>query len=552
MHNETTGRRVRRRMVVGAAVVVGGLLGAIPATDLGVLPVRHQPEAEARSILPLQQVLPTRQPGYQLVTDGGDVLPFGTAPVGSAPAPLPNGVAGVAWTADGGGHWLATRDGGVFTFGDAKFHGSAGDKPLTSPITGIAATRSGRGYWLVAADGGVFAYGDAKFYGSMGGEPLVSKIVGIASTRSSEGYWLAGADGSVFTFGDAKFRGGRSGKPLANPIVGITATRSGDGYWLAGSDGGVFTFGDAKYHGGLNGERLNSPIVGMAVTRDGKGYWLASADGGVFSFGDAPFLGSSGGGVWGRVVGIAGGAVHASPAAKKKAAPAPMRTRFGHDISWPQCDGPFPEAGYGYGIVGVTGGRPFRANRCLAAEWQWATAHGSGGGVYVNLAAPYPGDPNGMDGPAGACGIDDLPCQFYNHSANNMLYALAVARQSGADAAPMWWLDVEVLNHWDHRKDLNALVVKAAAETLQKAGKRVGVYSTYLMWRKITGDAEFGMPIWVAGAPTDAEAPAWCDGRKAFNGGQVWFVQSLPIQFDNNFACDPVAADPAAVFAFRD
>ena len=92
--------------------------------------------------------------------------------------------------------------------------------------------------------------------------------------------------------------------------------------------------------------------------------------------------------------------------------------------------------------------------------------------------------------------------------------------------------------------------MKAAAETLQQAGKRVGIYWTYLMWRRITGDAVFGLPIWIAGAPTDADMPAWCDGRKSFNGGQTWLVQSIPVAFDNNFACDPVASDPAAAFAF--
>jgi hypothetical protein len=221
----------------------------------------------------------------------------------------------VAWTADGGGHWLATRDGGVYTFGNAEFYGSAGDRPLTSPITGIASTRTGKGYWLVAADGGVFAFGDATFHGSAAGTRMRGVVVGIAPTRSERGYWLASADGGVFTFGDAKFRGGATDQPLNEPIVGITATRTGKGYWLASAEGGVFTFGDAKFRGGLSGETLNSPIVGMAVTRDGKGYWLAAADGGVFAFGDAPFLGSSGGGVWGKVVGIAGGA------ARTKAAP---------------------------------------------------------------------------------------------------------------------------------------------------------------------------------------------------------------------------------------
>ena len=547
-------RRLGIKAFFAVAFACALLLGLVPATDLGVLPVRERPAAGATSLLPdaLPRSLPARQPGYQLVTDKGDVLPFGTAPVGSPPAPLDRGVAGVAWTGDGSGHWLATRDGGVFTFGTAKFHGSVGDKPLSAPIVGIASTRSGEGYWLVAADGGVFAFGDASFEGSLSGAQLQKRIVGIAPTRSGQGYWLAASDGGVFTFGDAKFRGGVAGEQLQAPVVAISATRTGGGYWLAASDGGVFTFGDAKYRGGLNGEPLNSPIVGIAVTRSGKGYWLAAADGGVFSFGDAPFLGSSGGGVWGRVVGIAGGAAHpkAEPKPKAKAVASELATRFGHDISWPQCGDPFPAPGYGYGVIGVTGGRPFTANECLAEQWSWATSGASGGSLYINLGSPKQGDPFAMDGPMGPCALDDLPCQAYNHSANNVRYSLDVARRAGAGDSPMWWLDVEVANYWSPRKDLNALVVRAAAETLQQAGKRVGIYSTYLMWRRITVDAVFGLPIWIAGAPTDGDMPAWCDGRKSFNGGQTWLVQSLPIRFDNNWACDPVASDPSSAFLF--
>jgi hypothetical protein len=167
-HTGDRRRRHGRRAATAVAILVFsvGLLGAVPTTDIGALPLQHGLHTRARSLLTLPRSIPARQPGYQLVTDNGDVLPFGSAPVGSAPAPLAPGVAGVAWTADGNGHWLATRDGGVFTFGDAAFLGSAGAMHLTAPITGIAATRSGRGYWLVSADGGVFAFGDAAFYGS--------------------------------------------------------------------------------------------------------------------------------------------------------------------------------------------------------------------------------------------------------------------------------------------------------------------------------------------------------------------------------------------------
>jgi hypothetical protein len=71
-------------------------------------------------------------------------------------------------------------DGGLFSFGDATFHGSMGGKALNAPMVGIADTRSDNGYWEVATDGGIFAFGDATFQGSMGGTPLNRPMVGIA------------------------------------------------------------------------------------------------------------------------------------------------------------------------------------------------------------------------------------------------------------------------------------------------------------------------------------------------------------------------------------
>jgi len=49
---------------------------------------------------------------------------------------------------------------------DATFYGSMGGHPLNQPIVGMASTPDGRGYWLVASDGGVFSFGDAPFRGS--------------------------------------------------------------------------------------------------------------------------------------------------------------------------------------------------------------------------------------------------------------------------------------------------------------------------------------------------------------------------------------------------
>jgi hypothetical protein len=93
----------------------------------------------------------------------------------------------VAQTPSGNGYWLAAADGGVFTFGDAKFYGSLANVHLDKPIIGIAATPDGKGYWLYAADGGVFTFGDAKFYGSTGNVDLKAPVVGMSAVPQSSG-----------------------------------------------------------------------------------------------------------------------------------------------------------------------------------------------------------------------------------------------------------------------------------------------------------------------------------------------------------------------------
>ena len=177
------------------------------------------------------------------------------------PAPAPGGP----------GYWTAASDGGVFAFGDARFHGSAGALRLNQPVVGMAATPSGRGYWLVASDGGIFAFGDAVFRGSTGGTHLNRPIVGMAATVNGRGYWLTASDGGVFAFGDAVFQGSTGGTRLNSPVVAMASTPrpSVAGYWLVAADGGVFAFGDARFAGSTGGTRLNRPVVGMAAAPPG-------------------------------------------------------------------------------------------------------------------------------------------------------------------------------------------------------------------------------------------------------------------------------------------
>jgi hypothetical protein len=204
------------------------------------------------------------------------------------------------------GYWLVGTDGGIFSYGQAKFLGSTGAMKLNQPIVGMASTPDGRGYWMVASDGGIFSYGTAGFYGSMGGKPLNQPIVGIAATRTGKGYWMVASDGGIFSFGDAGFYGSTGAIKLNKPIVDITPTPSGRGYWMAASDGGIFSFGDAGFYGSTGAIKLAKRIQQMASTPTGKGYWMVAGDGGIFSFGDASFYGSAvEGGAEKRIVDIA-------------------------------------------------------------------------------------------------------------------------------------------------------------------------------------------------------------------------------------------------------
>ena len=134
--------------------------------------------------------------GYSLLSAPASTC--GTFDFGSAHLAPPAGQACTMWpgdrfvamatSPDDAGYWAADPVGGVFSFGDAVYQGSAGQLnpllppggsnslDLVQPIVAMAATPDGEGYWLVAADGGVFSFGDAAFYGSAAGKGSFAAI----------------------------------------------------------------------------------------------------------------------------------------------------------------------------------------------------------------------------------------------------------------------------------------------------------------------------------------------------------------------------------------
>jgi hypothetical protein len=189
--------------------------------------------------------------------------------------------------------WASTfgvdRSGRVATVGGAP--GFA--RSVSAHAVAVARTPTARGGWIAAADGGVFSYGDARYYGSMGGKRLNQPIVGMASTPTGHGYWLVARDGGIFSFGDARFRGSTGGIKLNKPIVAMAASPTGGGYWFVARDGGIFSFGDARFYGSTGSLPPVFPVTSMAATPDGRGYWLMTLAGQVYAFGDANFGGDA-------------------------------------------------------------------------------------------------------------------------------------------------------------------------------------------------------------------------------------------------------------------
>jgi hypothetical protein len=145
--------------------------------------------------------------------------------------------------------------------------------PLNQPIVGMAATPSGQGYWLVASDGGIFSFGDAVFHGSAGAIRLNEPITAMAATPNGGGYWLVASDGGVFTYGAAVFHGARS---AAGRVLDIEATRSGRGYWVlaAGVALGVYRgSGDAAVSQLPAYEEFLGRTVDLAVDYLGVDSW---------------------------------------------------------------------------------------------------------------------------------------------------------------------------------------------------------------------------------------------------------------------------------------
>ena len=233
-------------------------------TKAGTFTVRATASAATPALSPVSATIPlvVKSPPPLVVTT--TALPSGTSGTAyTADLEASGGVTPYTWKATGlpSGLSLAAATGVISgtptTSGSSNVTvsvtGTTGQKTSATLVLDVASATPPAppsGYWQVASDGGIFSFGSAKFSGSMGGTPLNAPVVGIAAAPTGGGYWEVASDGGIFSFGSAKFSGSMGGKPLNEPIVGMAAMPAAAPFTARGM------IGDAYEEGATPGEHM--------------------------------------------------------------------------------------------------------------------------------------------------------------------------------------------------------------------------------------------------------------------------------------------------------
>ena len=93
---------------------------------------------------------------------------------------------------------------------------------LNQPIVGMAPSK--QGYWLVASDGGIFTFGDARYLGSTGAGGSAQPVQRMVAAPNGTGYWVVENDGSVVGFGSASASAdtaATTSRPARLPAIGV-------------------------------------------------------------------------------------------------------------------------------------------------------------------------------------------------------------------------------------------------------------------------------------------------------------------------------------------
>jgi len=183
----------------------------------------------------------------------------------------------------------------------------------------------------------------------------------------------------------------------------------------------------------------------------------------------------------------------------------------GYDASSYQCMNGVPvaldPAFTSFGIIRVTGGRPFTVDSCRQALWSQAASGTSAPSLYVNVAysGAYGHNVSGFCLTATSPeGYGGRYLQAYRIGCAESDFAFGHI-ETGAVTPPAWWLDVETGNSWSSSdRVLNQAAIDGAADRLKfRSRAAVGVYSYARAWNQITSGPGFAPASasgsWIAG-----------------------------------------------------
>jgi len=226
--------------------------------------------------------------GYRAVTSSGAIFTAGRGRDHGRPGRGDGDVVAIASPPWGDGYLTLSASGVVRGFGTLANLGDVSGEGA-GPAVDLEITSTGAGYWILMADGGIYPFGDARYHGSPKRSGVGAGAVRMAARPRGDGYWVLGSDGVVRAHGAAgSFGIGAAG------AVDIESTSSGGGYWLLLPGGEVVGAGSAGSSTALSGIGSSWKGPARAITRvpGSDGYVISSSDGGLFSFGGAPYLGS--------------------------------------------------------------------------------------------------------------------------------------------------------------------------------------------------------------------------------------------------------------------
>lgn len=265
-------------------------------------------------------------------------------------------------------------------------------------------------------------------------------------------------------------------------------------------------------------------------------------------------------------------AISALPSVAAPTASTPKVTQVpaglvGNDISWPNCpvglgvpgrrssNEPMPNDNARFVIIGLTNGRAFTRNPCIARHVKYVKDMRLRAAAYTMLSYPNRAEraAYGKKGPYD-------PRTYVNRIANvgyaQTAFALRTHREAGL-SSPIIWVDVEprAERPWSAKQARNRALIAGALRAIADAKLAAGIYTYAVAWRAIVGDWQVPeAPLWAPSHTRSrtyqakkADAIASCR-RDSFTGGPLVLTQWVHRRRDYDVTCPAVTTSRTTFF----